>query len=112
MTPETVVQNQLNAYNDRDINVFLACHSENFEAYGFSEQKPYLKGKQQLQKTYSEIFENSPNLYSKLINRIVFSNKVIDHEEITGRKGVDVLELVAIYEVEGNVITKAHFMRK
>ncbi|AXT20336.1 hypothetical protein D7030_04240 [Flavobacteriaceae bacterium AU392] len=112
MTPEAVVQNQLDAYNNRNIEDFIACHAKNVELFSFTESIPYLKGREHLKKTYNEIFESSPNLYSKLLKRIVFGNKVIDYEEITGRKGVELLELVAIYEIENEVIARAHFIRK
>ncbi len=111
MNPETIVQNQLDAYNNRDINAFLECHSKDYEAFSFSETTPYLKGRKQLEETYSGIFKDSPNLYSKLLKRIVLGNTIIDHEEITGRKGVDLLELVAIYEVENGLIVKGNFIR-
>ncbi|WP_299209330.1 nuclear transport factor 2 family protein [uncultured Dokdonia sp.] len=112
MSPEHIVQKQLDAYNNRDIDSFVAMHAPDAELYIFSETVPFVKGQAQLRATYSEIFENSPTLFSKLIHRIVLGNKVIDHEEITGRKGVDVLEFIAIYEVNEVVITKAHFIRK
>ena len=37
---------------------------------------------------------------------------VIDHEIVTGRKGVERLELFAIYEVENDKIVKAYFKFK
>jgi len=40
------------------------------------------------------------------------NNTVIDYEEIVGRKGIDILELIAIYEVKNGLINKAHFIRK
>jgi len=86
MLPEEIVQKQLDAYNARDINTFVACHAHNAQLYSFS--------------------------YSKLIHRIVLGNKVIDHEEITGRKGIEILEFIAIYEVDDTSIIKAYFMRK
>ena len=112
MTPEEIVQKQLDAYNNRDIDTFIACHAPEAALYSFSDNEPFVKGHEQIRATYSEIFDSSPKLYSKLINRIVFRNKVIDHEEITGRKGVDILELVAIYEVNDTSIIKVHFIRK
>ncbi len=112
MTPEDIVQKQLDAYNSRDIDTFVAMHAPNAELYSFSETTPFVKGQKQIRATYNEIFETSPSLFSKLIHRIVLGNKVIDHEEITGRKGVDVLEFIAIYEVDEMTITKAHFIRK
>jgi len=112
MTPEAIVQKQLDAYNNRDIQNFVACHAENVTLYSFSQSTPYVKGRNQLSVMYSAIFEESPELHSKLLNRIVLDNTVIDYEEIIGRKGVDLLELVAIYEIKDGLIAKAHFIRK
>ena len=112
MLPEEIVQKQLDAYNSRDIEAFVAMHAPDAELYAFSETAPFIKGQEQIRTTYSEIFKTSPTLHSKLIHRIVLGNKVIDHEEITGRKGVGVLEFIAIYEVDDVAITKAHFIRE
>ncbi|MFC4635552.1 nuclear transport factor 2 family protein [Dokdonia ponticola] len=111
MAPQEIVQRQLDAYNNRDIETFLAMHAANAELYAFGETLPFVKGQEQIRTTYAEIFDTSPNLHSKLLHRIVLGNKVIDHEEITGRKGVDILEFIAIYEVDETTITKAHFMK-
>ena len=112
MTPEAVVQKQLDAYNHRNIQDFASCHAEDVTLFSFSQNTPYVEGRKQLIEMYSTIFEESPQLHSKLLNRIVMKNTVIDYEEITGRKGVDIFELIAIYEIEGDVIAKAHFIRK
>jgi len=112
MSPIEIVQKQLDAYNNRDIDTFVSCHAAEAQLYSFSETTPFVIGKKQIRAIYSEIFQNSPNLHSKLIHRIVLGNKVIDHEEITGRKGADVLEFIAIYEVDEISIIKAHFIRK
>lgn len=112
MSPEEIVQKQLDAYNSRDIEAFVAMHAADAELYTFSETAPFVKGREHIRATYSQLFDTSPSLHSKLLHRIVLGNKVIDHEEITGRKGVDVLEFIAIYEVNEVAITKAHFIRK
>jgi hypothetical protein len=47
------------------------------------------------------------------LKRIVFDNKVIDHESIVGRKGAkDILEIVMIYEVKDGKIFKMTSIRK
>jgi len=112
MNPEAVVQAQVVAYNNRDIEAFAACHSDNVELFSFSERTPFVVGKEKLIEVYREIFQNSPSLHTEIINRIVMGNKVIDHEVVTGRKGIDQLEIIAIFEVENNLIAKAHFIRK
>jgi hypothetical protein len=46
-----------------------------------------------------------PNLHATVVNRMVSGNKVVDHERIVGL-GVEVVEVIAIYEVEGSRIRK------
>ena len=58
-----------------------------------------------------DVFENSPNLNTEVLNRMVFDNKVIDHEIVTNRKEIKHMELIAIYEIEEGLIRKAHFVR-
>ena len=59
------------------------------------------------------LFDLSPKLHSIILKRIVFDNKVIDHESIVGRRGTDdVFEIVLIYEVKDNKIFKMTTIRK
>jgi len=112
MTPEEIVQQQVNAYNSRNIDAFVACHHPDVELFNFSENTPFIVGTTKVHTVYQDIFNNSPNLHTEILHRIVLGNRVIDHERITGRKGVDVLEMVAIYEIADGLIRKAHFMKK
>ncbi|MEM6317220.1 MAG: nuclear transport factor 2 family protein [Bacteroidota bacterium] len=112
MSPATLVQTQLETYNDRDLAGFAATYHDNVALYNFGEDLPFLTGIMALKSVYGKIFDNSPNLHSKLLQRIVFDNKAIDHELITGRLGVASMELVAIYEVEEGLIRKVTFLRK
>ena len=58
------------------------------------------------------MLRDSPSLHSKILTRTVFENKVIDHEFITGRNGNSTpLELVLIYEVQEEKITKITVIR-
>ncbi len=109
---EEIVQKQLDSYNARDLKSYLDCFAEDIEIFGFPSGEMSYSGKSKLKIMYADIFENSPNLHCNLLNRITFSNKVIDHEMVSGRKGVEATEIVAIYEIENGLIAKAHFMRK
>jgi hypothetical protein len=53
-----------------------------------------------------------PNLFAKLLNRIVSGNLVIDHELVTRTfpEGTGTLEMVAMYQVESDKIVKAWFV--
>lgn len=112
MKPEGIVEKQVAAYNSRDIDIFTACHHPEVELFNFSEQKPFASGRKQIRAIYGDVFENSPNLNTEVLNRIVFDNKVIDHEIVTNRKEISKMELIAIYEMEDGLIRKAHFVRK
>ncbi len=113
LTPEQVVQKNLDFYNARNIDGFMSLFADDIKFYNFSDGKVTITGLDECRKIYNELFDLSPDLHSKIIQRIVFDNKVIDHEYITGRKGSkDVVELVLIYEVKNDLIYKVTVMRK
>jgi len=113
MTPEEVVQKQLETYNNRDINGFMSVIDQNVTIHDFATGEITLGGYENCKKVYAALFEESPQLHSKKLTRTVFDNKVIDHEYITGRKGSDIpIELVLIYEVNNEKITKMTVLRK
>jgi hypothetical protein len=105
LLPEQVVQKNLECYNNRDIAGFMECFSADISLYTFPDPEPTLEGLEAIQKFYKQLFEASPKLHSTILKRILFNNKVIDHESIIGRQGSDVpLEIVVIYEVtEGKI---------
>lgn len=112
MKPEAIVQDQLEAYNSRDLSKFISFYSSDIEIYNFRDSKPFIHGKKDLEKVYKQVFDNSPQLKATIDNRIVFENKVIDYEKVTGRKGIDLIEVVAIYELKENLIYRVTFIRK
>ncbi len=113
LSVEQVVQSNLEAYNNRNLEQFMSWFSEDVELYSFSEMKLVASGKLAIEKLYKELFEASPELHSTILKRIVFDNKVIDHESIVGRRGLkDALEIVMIYEVKDGKIFKMTSIRK
>ena len=112
-TPEQIVQENLNFYNSRDIDGFMTSFSDEISIYEFQKAKPSVVGLEKVRKVYTRLFENSPKLHSTIVKRITFDNKVIDHESITGRNDQkDILELVLIYEVKNQKISKITVLRK
>ena len=106
-TPETIVNIQLEAYNSRDIDRFIATYSEDIEIYDAT-GKLTMKGHKQLREGYEGFFENTPNLHCHIENRIVINNKVIDKERVTANDRI--IEAVAIYEVADGKIVKVTFV--
>lgn len=109
----SVVQAQLDAYNAKNIYAFMKVFSSDVAIYNFGEPEAIASGEVEVRAVYANLFENSPNLHSLVINRSVIGNKVIDYELISGRKGTEeLLKLIAIYEVEDGLIKKATFLRE
>lgn len=112
-SPEEIVQKQLDTYNARDLDGFMALFSQDVKLYSFGNPTPTADGFEAVKELYSNLFDKSPQLHSTLTNRIVLGNKVIDHESITGRLGSsEVIELVVIYEVKARKIYRVTVMRK
>lgn len=105
--PDSVVQLQLEAYNTRNIDAFVATFSEDIEIYN-SKGKLTMKGHKQLRDGYESFFKNTPNLYCLIENRIVINNKVIDKEKVTA--GERIIHAVAVYEVVDGKIKKVSFI--
>lgn len=113
MTPEQVVQKQLETYNSRDIDGFMSLIDNDITFHDFSSGKITMEGYDACKEFYSGLFKASPKLHSTIITRTTFGSRVIDHESITGRNGNDeVLELVLIYEVQKEKIVKISVLKK
>ena len=113
LTPEEVVQKNIHCYNNRDITGFMETFSKDIALYTFPDAEPSIRGIDAIQKFYTGLFDASPKLNSTILKRIVFDNKIIDHESITGRMGADIpLEIVVIYEVSKGKICRLTAIRK
>lgn len=111
-SPEAVVQRQLDAYNRRDIDEFIAVFADDAQGFELGASLPALSGASAIRERYTALFAASPKLHSALVARIAHARVVIDHERITGRNGDDgILEMVAIYEVVDGKIRRFHFVR-
>lgn len=106
--PETIVQEQLDAYNNRDIEGFLDTYTKDVALYNFPAEIRS-KGQEEMRKGYTGFFESTPDLHCEIKNRIVIANKVIDEEFITANGNN--FGAVAIYEVEDGKIAKVTFLR-
>lgn len=112
-TPEQVVQRQVNAYNARNMEAFLATYSDNIEVYNYPNRLT-MKGKEVMRKGYGGMFKNLTKLHCKIVNRITLGNKVIDSENVIGFPGWEKngpARVVAVYTVKDGLIQKVTFIR-
>ena len=106
--PESIVQEQVEAYNNRDIDAFMATYTDDVKLYNFPKNLT-TDGPLEMRKGYTGFFESTPDLHCEIKNRIVIGNKVIDEEEVTANGNT--FSAVAIYEVENEKISKVTFLR-
>lgn len=107
--PEALAQRQLNAYNARDLEAFLAPYAAEVEVLDL-EGKVLRKGHEAFRKSYGDMFEKNPKLHCELLQRMVLGNWVIDEERVTGR-GPEPIHAAAIYEVKEGKILRVRFLR-
>ncbi|MEP6672955.1 MAG: nuclear transport factor 2 family protein [Chthoniobacter sp.] len=110
MSPEAVVQQQLDGYNAHDVEALLATYAE--EARLFEHPATLLAaGHAQLRERFALRFQE-PNLHARLCRRIVMGRFVVDHEEVTRTfpEGTGTIELLATYEVLDGKIINAWFL--
>ena len=110
LDPAGFAQRQLDAYNARDLERFVAEYTEDVEVFVLPDPKPVSVGKAALAAHYRDNRFNLPELHAKLVNRMVFGNKVIDQEVVYGVPGAP-LDGAAIYEVTDKGISKVWFVR-
>lgn len=110
-TPESIVARQVNAYNARNLEVFLSYYADDVEIYEFPNNL-MLEGKEAIIPRYTKRFK-STQLHAQIIERTVIGNKVIDREHVTGRADGQTVDIVAIYEInDEGLISKVWFIRK
>ena len=105
---EEIVQQQLDAYNTRDIDGFLQTYAEDVQLYNFPTEIRS-RGQKEMRESYTGFFDSTPDLNCEIRNRIVIGNKIIDEEYITVNGNS--FNAVAIYEVENGKIAKVTFLQ-
>lgn len=108
-SPEAVVQRQLDAYNAKDLNAWLATYAPDATQYEHPATllaRGHAEIRARMQARFSE-----PNLHARLISRYVMGKLVVDHEVVTRNSsaGSGTVELVCIYDVECGLIQSASF---
>lgn len=108
ISPEHIVQKQLDAYNAKDIDAFLATYNDDVLIYDYPDTVRY-KGKEAMRPYYDKKFKDEPNLFCEIKHRIVLGNKVIDEEYVTYSDRI--VKVISIYEVKNGKIAKVTFIR-
>lgn len=106
---EKLAQEQLDAYNKRDIEAFLNPYADTVAVYLYPNQFLY-KGKETMRKQYADMFKNTPDLFCTIKSRIAVGNKVIDEESVVFNKAQPAMHAVAIYTILNDKIVRVDFI--
>jgi hypothetical protein len=107
---EGIVQRQLDAYNARDIDGFMAMWAS--DAQYFEHPSTLLaSGAAEIRTRHIARFKET-NLFGRLIKRMAVGNKVVDQEVVTRTfpEGTGRVDVIAIYEVKDGKIANAWFI--
>jgi hypothetical protein len=108
MNPVGPVQRQLDAYNARDLDAFVAEYADDVQFFKPPAAQPVIKGKKAMAAHYAANRFNRTGLHAELVNRMVFGNKVVDHERITGLSPNPV-DAAVVFEVRDGLIVRVWF---
>ncbi len=109
---EQLAQQQLDAYNRRDIDAFLVPYSDSVKVYNNITEFGY-QGKEKMREGYIGFFSKLDSLHCDVVNRIVTENTVIDHEKLYFRapgQPAQTGEAIAIYKIAHNKIQEVYFV--
>lgn len=105
-----LIQRQLDAYNNQNIEAFLACYAEDAVLAGLNGDITH-RGLAAIRKRHEDLFYEFPRNHARLMNRIDLGTTVIDHEQVERAPGGDKFEVAAIYTIKGGKIARVDFAR-
>lgn len=106
-----VAQAQLDAYNARDIEAFVVCYHVDVEVFDLHSGALRFAGRDAMRARYGAQFDACPDLHAALVNRIATEGTSVDHEEVVGLVEGEVVEAIAIYQVEDGLIRRVWFAK-
>jgi hypothetical protein len=107
-TPEQIVDAQMEAYNRRDVEAFLAFYSDDAVLLRHPDVVTQT-GKAEMRARYQRSFANK-DARAAILKRITFGRFVIDHERITAPPAKGEKVAVAIYEIRDGKIVRVTFL--
>jgi hypothetical protein len=109
LSPEAVVQRQVDAYNAHDVAVFTSCYAVTANTVDFATNAVIDKSRQEIEKGFAELFKQYPKIKCTIRSRIVSGSYVIDKEFVEGLDGRSLFGTV-IYLVTDGKISRVWFL--
>ncbi len=97
------VQAQVDAYNARDIDDFVAAYDPGV-VFTDASGLPIMSGSEVIRDEYGALFEASPDLHAEIVARVRTGDWTVDHERVA--RGGETRELLVAYQVADGLITR------
>ena len=112
LTPGEAAQRQLDAYNARDLESFLAAYAPDCVVRAFPAGEVMMQDREAMRARYGTLFADHPDLHARLLARLEHESFAIDHEHVVGLREGEVVYAVAMYEVRAGLIRNVWFVRE
>ncbi|MCC6573035.1 MAG: nuclear transport factor 2 family protein [Planctomycetes bacterium] len=111
MTPEELIQKQLDAYNTCDIDGFCAtCAKDILVRDG--DGKVICKGVKEVRERYGPLFKDNPHQMAIIEQRLSGGIYVVDEEVVTGRADGVQRRALILYKVVNDLCTEMTIVKK
>jgi enamine deaminase RidA (YjgF/YER057c/UK114 family) len=101
-----LIDAQVAAYNDHDLDRFLSFFTEDWQFYDFPNVLRF-EGREAARARYGALFEANPRLNARIATRIVAPPFVVDHESLYGHeRRADGVSGVVTYQFAGPLIAR------
>ena len=103
MSPEAVVDLQIQAFNRGDADAFAATYAEDAVIQNAMSDDPPIRGRLAIRDHYAAMFLALPELQAAVAERLTVGKLVADHEHLPSLGA----RALATYEVEAGLIRRA-----
>lgn len=107
--PGAYLRRQLDAYNRRELEEFVACWAQDAHMFGWPDTL-LADGAAAIRERHRERFADT-GLHARLVSRTCIEEMVVDREVVTRafESGLGSADVLAIYEVADGLIRRAWF---
>jgi hypothetical protein len=108
MAPADPVQAQVDAYNARDLERFLASYAPAAEIFSDAAAEPDFRGVAAIRARYARLFEAEPDLHCEIRGRLRAGAWTVDEELVTRSDGP--IHCLVAYRVADGLIDRVLFL--
>lgn len=100
--PERVVEQQVEAYNQGDIDTFVECYSEQATVADLGQNETLGRGRTAIREHFGELFDTFPDLHCEVREQFRVGDYVVLNEYVTGTG--EPRDALAVYRVKDGLI--------